>query len=343
MGSPVAGDLCEMVIRQLEQKVLLQYLPTIILYKRYIDDIIILWRNVPDVSAFVESVHDNPYGLTVELEQANNTGVHFLDLNINIEGSSIHTSVYRKPGMASLYIPVGSCDPFQYKTAAFNTLIKRLFSHSSIPAALATELEHIRHLATIHGYHKLINRLVNRHCRSARVSAIRSRLDNQPEDETRIPVTYNPYMVLLYKAIADKRRIKITHRRCPTILDILRNGKDSPNPNRLPGVYSIPLKDHRCDRNLVYIGSTKQSLGIRIREHNADILHGRNSMALSTYATDPDIEATLNQARLIITSPHPEHLRWLEAIKYSRATTCINYKEELNLSVTWQTLIDTDL
>ncbi|XP_067144929.1 uncharacterized protein [Centruroides vittatus] len=230
MGSPVAGDLCEMVIRQLEQKVLPHYLPDILLYKRYIDDIIILWRNIPDVSAFVEAVNDNPYGLTVELEQVNSTGVHFLDLNISIEGPYIHTSVYRKPGTPSLYIPVGSCDPFQYKSAAFNMLIKRAFLHSSTPAALATELEHVRCVVTIHGYHKLVNRLVNRHRRTARISDIRLRLANQPEDESRIPVTYNPYVATLYKKITCKRRIKIAYRRRPTILDILRNGKDPPTP-----------------------------------------------------------------------------------------------------------------
>ncbi|XP_023225795.1 uncharacterized protein LOC111626591 [Centruroides sculpturatus] len=93
MGSPVSGNLCEMVVRQLENKVLPQFLPNIQLYRRYIDDIIIFWKNVPDITALVDSFNSNPYGLMLEIEQSDPTEVHFLDINIRVENEGIHNSV----------------------------------------------------------------------------------------------------------------------------------------------------------------------------------------------------------------------------------------------------------
>ncbi|XP_023215663.1 uncharacterized protein LOC111618382 [Centruroides sculpturatus] len=115
------------------------------------------------------------------------------------------------------------------------------------------------------------------------------------------------------------------------------------NSVKLPGIYSIPLRDHRFDREMVYIGSTRRSLGNRIKEHKTDIQHNRTTMALSTYVTDQDIMADFDASHIILTTTHPEHLKWLEAMEIFRAgrnTTCINFKEEIVLSTAWQILLD---
>ncbi|XP_023214358.1 uncharacterized protein LOC111617276 [Centruroides sculpturatus] len=140
MGSPVSRDLCEMVVRQLENRILPHFLHNILLYKRYIDDIIIFWRTAPNLTQFVDTMNDNPYGLVIEVEQHSPTRVYFLDIDITIEGSDIHMSVYRKSSAISTYIPVGSCDPFPYKIVAFRALVRRAFTHSSTPQALAQEV-----------------------------------------------------------------------------------------------------------------------------------------------------------------------------------------------------------
>ncbi|XP_023238246.1 uncharacterized protein LOC111637069 [Centruroides sculpturatus] len=345
MGSPVSGDLCEMVVRQLERKILPRFLPNILLYRRYVDDILIMWKTIPDISNFVQTVND-PYGLTLEMEQSSNTEVHFLDINIKVEGSVIATSVYRKPYAAFIYIPVGSFDPFTYKAAAFNTLIKRAFSHSSTMQALNTELNYIKRIAAKHGYHGLTHRLIERHQRSQYAPTTCTKTNTDQDEHTRLPVTFNPYVKAIYAEIAGKQQLQIAYRRCPTIYDILRNGKGSPVHSRLPGVYSIPLKDNRCNESLVYIGSTKRSLNTRIQEHQADLRHGRYTTALTTFASDLDIEPEFDKADIIDTTPHLEHLKWQKAISFCKTnhlTTCINRKDEINLSIAWQALIKNDL
>ncbi|XP_023224600.1 telomerase reverse transcriptase-like [Centruroides sculpturatus] len=108
MGSSVSGDLCELVIRQLENRTLPNFLQDIILYKRYVDDIIILWRTTPNLTRFLEEMNENPYGLSLEIEQHSNSRIHFRNLDISFEDSIIRTSVYRKLSNLSAYIPFNS-------------------------------------------------------------------------------------------------------------------------------------------------------------------------------------------------------------------------------------------
>ncbi|XP_023231202.1 uncharacterized protein LOC111631234 [Centruroides sculpturatus] len=69
MGSAFSDDLCELVIRQLDNKIIPRFSHDIILYKQYIDNIIILWRHKPSITLFVNMMNNNPYGLTIDLEQ----------------------------------------------------------------------------------------------------------------------------------------------------------------------------------------------------------------------------------------------------------------------------------
>ncbi|XP_023232164.1 C2 domain-containing protein 5-like [Centruroides sculpturatus] len=67
-----------------------------------------------------------------------------------------------------------------------------------------------------------------------------------------IPVTYNPVLKAIYNEIAKKKNIPLTFRRCAMIFDMLRNGKDTPDTNKLPGVYTVPIIDHRTEDLSVY-------------------------------------------------------------------------------------------
>ncbi|XP_023214684.1 uncharacterized protein LOC111617643 [Centruroides sculpturatus] len=159
MGSSVSGDMCELVIRQLENATLPNFHQNIIIYKRYVDDIIILWRGCPNNSQLLDQMNNNPYGLTVEVEQHSDSSVHFLNVNIDFSRPIIQTSVYRKPSDHPTYITADSCDPVQYKMAAFRALVKRAYSHSSTQEALEHELQFLCKVAKHHGYHNIVQKM----------------------------------------------------------------------------------------------------------------------------------------------------------------------------------------
>ncbi|XP_023244169.1 uncharacterized protein LOC111642120 [Centruroides sculpturatus] len=296
------------------------------------------------MTSFVGTVNDNRFGLTVELEQASTEEVHFLDIEIKIVGPTIQTAVYHKPSSTPTYIPADSCDPFPYKAAAFRALVERAFSHSSTKQALTNELAHIKKkIATEHGFPNMTHRLIEQYqCRKCTLTA-EIAANPQRDNPARIPITYNPHLKTVHRKIAKERGIRLVYKRCTTIFRILRNDKDPPDHTRLPGIYSIPLRDNRQNAELLYIGSTKRFLNTRLHEHQADIRHGRLTTALATYASDPEIEVHFEKATIIVNTPHQQQLRWLEAAAIhnaDRLTTCINRKEELTLSLAWQSLLD---
>ncbi|XP_023211232.1 uncharacterized protein LOC111614086 [Centruroides sculpturatus] len=131
LGSPMSRDLCELVVRQLEARTLPGFMNEIMLYRQYVDDVIIKWKTTPNLAQFVEEMNDNPYGLSLGVDQHSNSNVHFLDIDINIGTPNIHTKIYRKQSANPTYIPSDSCDPFHYKVAGFRSLFRRAYTHSS--------------------------------------------------------------------------------------------------------------------------------------------------------------------------------------------------------------------
>ncbi|XP_067129598.1 uncharacterized protein [Centruroides vittatus] len=290
-------------------------------------------------------MNDNPYGLQLEMEQHSPEIIHFLDIEIRIEKRIVQTGVYRKPTTIPSYIPFNFCDPYSYKIAAFRALVERAYTHSSTNKALQQELAFINKIAREHGYNNIVEKLYNRHLHTSSKTNQESvvKKDAREENTERTPVTYNPHLKTIYNAIVKKKGIKIAYRRNPSIYSLSRNGKDAHNPYRLLGVYSIPLQDDRWQKQLLYVGSTKRPLCTRIKEHKSDITRHKYTTALSTYAANPDITPNFNEARVICTTQHQEHLRTLEEIeiyKADRTTTCINFKEEMNLSTAWQFLLE---
>ncbi len=71
--------------------------------------------------------------------------------------------------------------------------------------------------------------------------------------------------------ILYKKRISVAFSPTNTLRKLLDHAKDPLDPKKGKGVYSIP-----CDCGKVYIGETGRSVYIRLKEHTADIIHGRS-------------------------------------------------------------------
>ncbi|XP_023231478.1 uncharacterized protein LOC111631462 [Centruroides sculpturatus] len=97
-------------------------------------------------------------------------------------------------------------------------------------------------------------------------------------------VTFNPYLRSLYAKIVKKHAVCIASGGICLFSPFLIE-------RTLPDyqVYSFPIKNTRCNRALLYIGSTKHSMRTRMQEHILDMQHTRTSTALSTYTADLEI------------------------------------------------------
>ncbi|XP_067132619.1 uncharacterized protein [Centruroides vittatus] len=339
MGSPLSGDLCELVIRRLEQQIIPSFLTNILLYRRYVDDILIIWKAEPDINEFINAMNTNGYGLSVKLEQKSNTSAHFLDLDIQIRDNKITHKVFYKQCHVPLFIPASSEDPYSYKIAAFRALIKRAFTHNSKYEDTVAELGRIQEVASQHGYdRKIVYNMARKYARGNTRNNLQAGVRSADISARKI-VEYNHHLDAIYREIASSTRNKITYRRPRSVYSLLRNGKDNLDMKHAPGVYEVPLWDDRFNRSLVYVGSTKRSLHQRLREHRYDIANNKLSTTLATYATQQGITADLKNARIIRMSQHTDQLRTLETLEIYKAglhNTCINYKDAINISQAWK-------
>ncbi|XP_023211868.1 uncharacterized protein LOC111614732 [Centruroides sculpturatus] len=259
MGSPMSAVLCELVLRKLESDILPYFQNDIIIYARYVDDIFVLWKNNRNTHRFISLINSNPYGLTLELDQESENIVNFLDLTITCKEGEIKTNIYRKPVYQPIIIPKNSSDPEHIKLAAFRSWITRAYTHCTSIYDTHKELEYIRSIAEQQGYgRKAIDALI------ARMQK-RNRQQRATELRERIVINYHPSLNKIIKKVARNRNVKIIYRRNPTVYKLLRNDKKRYERNNMTGVYSIPMKDHRFNSDLVYIGPLPLTNALLVR------------------------------------------------------------------------------
>lgn len=96
IGNSMAGMLADILLRNVEEQVLYKFQPSMVLYLRYIDDILVIWKDGHDAEELEAALTLKHYGLKLKREQRSKSSIHFLDLQIDVQNSSIRTSVYRK-------------------------------------------------------------------------------------------------------------------------------------------------------------------------------------------------------------------------------------------------------
>ncbi|XP_067129391.1 uncharacterized protein [Centruroides vittatus] len=152
MGSPMSGLLCELVLRRLEKSVICGFMNDIMYFKRYVDDVLVIWKNDQKIEEFINRINNNDDGLMLNIEQTCSSRIHFLDIDIEFKEGHLTTKVYVKPTHSPLYIPSRSNDPYQYKMAAFRALVHRAFLYCSSVVDRQKEICRISHIARTLGY-----------------------------------------------------------------------------------------------------------------------------------------------------------------------------------------------
>ena len=101
----------------------------IIYYKRYVDDIVIIF-NHNKITEDSNTKHINNIHKFLEFKQTeeeHNT-INYLDLHIHRNDNSIELGIYRKPTQLDITIHFISSHPLQHKLAAYSLYIYRLLS-----------------------------------------------------------------------------------------------------------------------------------------------------------------------------------------------------------------------
>jgi hypothetical protein len=133
MGTPPAPPYAALFFAIFEDKIMDLFGDYLLLYKRFIDDVIGIWLTDPDPSMdecfwqdFIRMMNEDS-GL-VWIVNKRSMAVDFMDLSIRIEGQKIHTTLYQKALNLFLYLPPHSAHPPGVLTGLVLGMIHRIYT-----------------------------------------------------------------------------------------------------------------------------------------------------------------------------------------------------------------------
>lgn len=110
MGAKFAPSVANIVLNKWEEEnIFNKARPEIGFYRRYIDDIILIWKGTETaLKTFINNLNHNKYGLSFT-GNWNPTEIDFLDLTIFKSDGKLHTKTFFKKTDRNGYIPRSSC------------------------------------------------------------------------------------------------------------------------------------------------------------------------------------------------------------------------------------------
>ena len=96
-----------------------------IYYKRYVDDIFVLFKKPEHANFFLEYINKKHKNIKFSIETELNGSLSFLDVKIFRENEKFVTSVFRKHTFSGVYTNFISLIPLEYKFGLVHTLLTR--------------------------------------------------------------------------------------------------------------------------------------------------------------------------------------------------------------------------
>ncbi len=160
MGSRLSPVSAGIYMENLEETALALCPIAPLLYKRYVDDIFIVWdTRYGPYTVLLEIMNNLHPNIILSAEEENKGALAFLDLCVvrpdTTVGRSYSLSVFRKETHADKYIHYSSCHPFTLKRIVLRGLLIRAFRLlRNHPGSLDHELYHLQRTftSTINGY-----------------------------------------------------------------------------------------------------------------------------------------------------------------------------------------------
>ena len=99
MGSPISGTMAEIYLQYVEANYVKRWeTDEIIYYKRYVDDILIIYSNQKTNKDRIEKeINKTDKNLEFKMTPESNNIIHYLDLTLQRRSNNIELSIYRKP------------------------------------------------------------------------------------------------------------------------------------------------------------------------------------------------------------------------------------------------------
>ena len=272
MGSPLGPTLANAFLCHYEKEWLdncpIHFKPVI--YKRYVDDIFVLFSSKEHLQLFVDYMNKQHKCLKFTSEAENDNSFSFLDIKITRHNQQFKTSVYRKPTFSGVFTHYESYVDQTYKKSLIDTLLFRCFSICSDYTSFHLEVENLREILKKNRYP---SRIIEQSIRSFlnKLHVPKKVIPTVPKKELFIVL---PYLGTLSSNLKQKLRtcFKNSLPQC-NIKIILKSTNRLSSLFRFKDVIPKELQSHlvykfSCGNcNVTYYGKTERHLNVRSSEH----------------------------------------------------------------------------
>ena len=272
MGSPCGPTLANIFLCHYE-KIWLEECPTEfkpILYKRYVDDTFLLFKNVRHVDLFLNYVNSKHPNIRFTKELEEDKKLSFLDVTVTRIDNKFETSVFRKKtftGLGSHYL---SFEPMLYKINAVRTLIFRAYHLSSTYLNFTNEINFLKNYFFDNGFPS------NIFYKYVRLFLTNIYNPNPTSTTVRKHTIYVPFPYFGYISDTLKKEIQTYVEKLYPQIDLRIAFKNSfsigsffRHKDLMPAsLCSNVIYTYKCALcNECYTGSTQRQLQCRIAEH----------------------------------------------------------------------------
>lgn len=192
---------------------------------RYMDDVLVIWKEGSKIDEFAKKFTLMQFGLTLKKDQVSILELHYLDLYLQADGPNIRTSVYRKLTFKPILIPNWSKDPINYKKVAFRSLYRKVLNYCGEWEDLRKELNYIRVVGIQHRYSKTFLWQIFKQVKRSMTTDI-NMIEANRDNREFLPVPYHLKDLSVVKKVAKNKNRRIASERSTTVFNALRNEKD---------------------------------------------------------------------------------------------------------------------
>ena len=289
MGSPLGPSLTNIFLGHNEMKWLAECPVDCkpIYYKRYVDDIFLLFSNIESVDKFKQYMNSRHPNMHFTSETESDNSLPFLDIYVIRDQLNFITSVYRKPTFSGVYTHYDSFLPSIYKSGLVSTLLFRAYTICSNWNQIHAEIMKLKSFMGKNGYpDSFVDRII-----SAFLSKLYTKKHCTTNDNHRKCFQiFLPFLGSFSKQMERKVKASIKRHlpdievkfiyRAATRLRTLFSFKDK-IPSYLSSGIIYKYKCGRC--NSTYIGESTRHTKRRFCEHmgisalTGKVLKGQNS------------------------------------------------------------------
>ena len=191
MGTKMAPPYANIFMSHFETPLMTTYAQHILLWKRYIDDILFLWKGTrQSLEKFIQ--HTNTLHPTIKLTfEISTNEINFLDTTIYVDKSNyrLATKLYRKPTNKNLILHYTSKHPLHIKRSIIYSQALR-YKRISSQKHLEQEITTLKQILIARGYPlRLINQQVNKALKIPRMTLLTDKFKTSTNEQKRLTFT----------------------------------------------------------------------------------------------------------------------------------------------------------